>query len=69
MIKQMIKKEKISTVGELINFQFIPQVKEERDLQLGKELGKDIAGLPDAPGIYYFLNSRNEIIYVEKPNP
>ncbi|MGE5810095.1 MAG: exonuclease domain-containing protein [Ignavibacteria bacterium] len=66
MIKQMIKKEKIRTVGELINFQFIPQVKEDRNLQIGKELGKDIAGLPDTPGIYYFLNSRDEIIYVGK---
>ncbi|HVO74088.1 MAG TPA: exonuclease domain-containing protein [Ignavibacteriaceae bacterium] len=66
MIKQAVKKEKIRTIGELINFQFIPQVKEETNLKLGKQLGKDIAGLPDMPGVYYFLNSRNEIIYIGK---
>jgi len=66
MIKQLIKKQKIKTVGELINLQFVPQVKEDKSLIIGKQLGKDIAGLPDAPGVYYFLNSRKEIIYIGK---
>jgi DNA polymerase-3 subunit epsilon len=66
MIKQLIKKYKIKTVVELINFQFVPQVREDKSLIAGKQLGKEIAGLPDAPGVYYFLNSKKEIIYIGK---
>lgn len=31
-----------------------------------KELKKHVAGLPDSPGVYQFLNERNEIIYIGK---
>jgi len=58
-------KQSVLTVGELINFQYSPGSKKE-NLRIKQSLSKDISMLPDAPGIYYFLNSKNEIIYIGK---
>lgn len=65
MAAEAKNKQSILTVGELINFQYSPGSKTE-NLRIKQSLSKDISALPDAPGIYYFLNSKNEIIYIGK---
>jgi DNA polymerase-3 subunit epsilon len=65
IIKDLKKNHKINYVNELINFQAVPQ-SYMRQAKVKKQLGQDVSVLPDSPGIYYFLNSRDEIIYIGK---
>ncbi len=58
-------KHKIFTVGEIVNFQFSPSSKRE-NLRIKPSLSKEVSELPDAPGVYYFINSKKEIIYIGK---
>jgi DNA polymerase-3 subunit epsilon len=65
MIKEAKKSFNLSTIEELIALQsgFRQPYK---PLTTKKKLQEDVYGLPNAPGIYYFLNSKNEIIYIGK---
>lgn len=55
----------ISSVDELINFQYSsPQLGVKKIVNY--ELFKDINSLNKTPGVYYFLNSKNKIIYIGK---
>ncbi len=65
MVEEIQENFKIKTIGELLNFQYIPGEK-PLSSKINKKLADDIASLPDAPGTYYFLNSRNKIIYIGK---
>lgn len=65
IIKELQEKENIKTVSDLINYQFIPKEVKKKG-RIKKKLGEDIASLPAAPGIYYFLNSKEEVIYIGK---
>ncbi len=65
MVEEIQAKHDIKTTGELLNFQYIPSEKPLND-KINKKLADDIASLPDAPGTYYFLNSKNKIIYIGK---
>lgn len=64
MIRELQDKDKIKTVAELLSYQkgyqhnYLTNVKEE--------LQGDYLSLPNAPGIYYFTNKKDEIIYVGK---
>lgn len=64
MIKEIQKKDNISTLGELLSYQ--KGYKETALLNIKKELQDDYRALPNAPGIYYFTNRKDEIIYVGK---
>jgi DNA polymerase-3 subunit epsilon len=64
MIKDLKKKDNITTVGELLSYQ--KGIKESPLLNVKKELQEDFRALPNAPGIYYFTNKKDEIIYVGK---
>ena len=64
MIKELQKKDNISTVGELLSYQ--KGINESPLLNVKKELQEDFRALPNAPGIYYFTNKKDEIIYVGK---
>ena len=65
MVEEIKSRHKINTVGELLKFQYVPQEK-PLNYKISKKLADDIASLPDAPGTYYFLNSKNNIIYIGK---
>ncbi len=65
MIDELKEKYDYSITKDIINFQFTPQLNILKK-PLNKKLNNDLSILPDAPGIYYFLNSKNEIIYVGK---
>ncbi len=64
MIKEIQTKDKIKTVGELLSYQ--KGYQETPLLNVKKELQEDFRALPNAPGIYYFTNRKDEIIYVGK---
>jgi DNA polymerase-3 subunit epsilon len=64
MLPELKRKHKIKNVGELISFQYLP--KEKKIFRINKKLAADVAVLPDAPGIYSFLNSKGQIIYIGK---
>jgi DNA polymerase-3 subunit epsilon len=64
LIKE-VKNFNIRYVNELINYQSAPKGYQQQ-IKYKKKLGEDISVMPDAPGIYYFLNAKNEIIYIGK---
>ncbi len=66
MAKELKNNYQIKTVNDLINFQQFPKSLQFHNTKVKKKLGEDVSALPDAPGIYYFLNSRDEIIYIGK---
>ena len=64
MIKDLQKSDKIETAGEFLSYQ--KGLNESPLLNIKKELQQDYRDLPNAPGIYYFTNKKDEIIYVGK---
>lgn len=62
---QKLKFEGISELNELLNYQFNPNSKFSRKVE-NPGIMQSIQSLPKAPGIYYFLNSKKEIIYIGK---
>jgi DNA polymerase-3 subunit epsilon len=60
-----VKNFNIKHVNDLLKFQSAPKGYEQH-INFKKKLGEDISVLPDAPGIYYFLNAKDEIIYIGK---
>ncbi len=65
MIKELKEKQNIKTLADLLNIQALPQFKSQVP-HAKKKLINDFAKVPDSPGIYYFKNSKDEIIYVGK---
>ena len=65
IIKDLKVKHNINYLNELLGFQFIPQ-NITKQTKVNEKLGSDVSMLPDVPGIYYFLNSKEEIIYIGK---
>lgn len=65
MIKHLKKNSGFSTLSDLFNFQFLPSSRLEGADIKSKILG-EFESLPDAPGVYYFLNSRGKPIYIGK---
>ena len=64
IIKELQKQDSINTVGELLSYQ--KGLTESPILNVKKELQEDFRSLPNAPGIYYFTNRKDDIIYVGK---
>lgn len=64
LLKQLKKNEGIDSLDELLAYQ--SGLKSFQSLKIKQELQNDFYNLPNAPGIYYFLNSKNEIIYIGK---
>jgi DNA polymerase-3 subunit epsilon len=64
MIKKLKEDEGIETLDELHSYQ--SRVTTRGRPKIKKSLNNDVSSLPNAPGIYYFLNKKNEIIYVGK---
>jgi DNA polymerase III subunit epsilon len=65
MIEELEENQNIQSVTDLLNFQYSPIAKGGYKL-IKKKLVNDYAKLPDSPGVYFFRNSKNEIIYVGK---
>ncbi len=65
MIKELEENFEIKNIGQLIAFQKT-SLNPDRHVKIKKKLQEDIILLPDAPGIYSFLNSKGDIIYIGK---
>lgn len=64
IIKKLKKEAGIDTIGDLLAYQDGIQV--VNNLEIKPELKEDFYNFPNAPGIYYFLNNKNQIIYIGK---
>ncbi len=64
LIRYLKKQEQISSLQQLLDFQ--NNYSARANSVIKKNLSEDIASVPNAPGIYYFLNKKNEIIYIGK---
>jgi DNA polymerase-3 subunit epsilon len=65
LIKILSKEKGIKTLQQLIEYES-SLVSANLNLKLPKEMSDSLYSLPDAPGVYYFLNKKNEIIYIGK---
>lgn len=65
MLKEIKKKNEVKTLKELLSLQVIPSQKESK-LKISKHLKEDVLSLPEAPGVYYFFNSKGKVIYIGK---
>ncbi|MCH7964898.1 MAG: GIY-YIG nuclease family protein [Bacteroidetes bacterium] len=64
MIKQLKKESKVETVDDLLKFQ--KRSTTGKTVKIKESLREDISSLPNAPGVYYFINNRGKVIYVGK---
>jgi len=65
ILKNLKKNEEIKTLSDLLSLQVIPSQKETK-IRISEHLKNDVLALPEAPGVYYFINSRGKIIYIGK---
>jgi DNA polymerase-3 subunit epsilon len=63
--KQVKKNYGFQTLSELINFQYTTTSKLNGG-DLKSKILSEFDSLPDAPGVYYFLNSKGKVIYIGK---
>ena len=64
MISELKENYGVHFADELIKFQKLE--KKDLKVKVKQSLTDDLAAMPHAPGIYYFLNAKNEIIYIGK---
>jgi len=65
LIKKLSKGKGIKTIQQLFEFQS-SVVPLNQVMKLPKDIHDSLYSLPDTPGVYYFLNKKNEIIYIGK---
>lgn len=65
MIKHLKKNFGFENLSELLNFQYTTASRLE-GADLKNKILSEFDSLPDAPGVYYFLNSKGKIIYIGK---
>ncbi|MGE5497379.1 MAG: exonuclease domain-containing protein [Syntrophothermus sp.] len=66
MIRELQSEHSIKNVKELLNYQQFAATKPGEKRIIKKKLINDLVKVPDEPGIYYFKNSKDTIIYVGK---
>jgi len=64
MIKLLKKDSIIESINELLVYQ--TSALTIKNTKVKESLKEDVSSVPNAPGIYYFLNNRKKIIYVGK---
>ena len=65
LIKILSKEQGIKTIQQLLEYES-SLVSSNPNLRLPKDMYDSLYSLPDAPGVYYFLNKKDEIIYIGK---
>ena len=65
LIKKLSKEKKIKTLQQLLEFES-SLVSSKLNIKLPKGMADSLYSLPDAPGVYFFLNKKNEVIYIGK---
>ncbi len=64
MFNLLKEEHDIESITDLVNFQNIPSGKQYKLIK--KKLADDYAAIPDDPGIYFYKNAKEEIIYIGK---
>ena len=64
MIKKISEEHGIETASDLINFQSIPRSTGYKLVK--KKLANDLLQIPNGPGVYFFKNSTEKILYIGK---
>ncbi|MBU2492623.1 MAG: GIY-YIG nuclease family protein [Bacteroidetes bacterium] len=65
MMKHLKDDHDIETISDLINFQSVPSSKSSFRI-IKKKLVGDFVSLPDSPGVYFFKDAKDKIIYIGK---
>jgi len=65
MLKNLKKNEEVKTLTDLLSLQVVPSHRETR-IKISEHLKEDVYSLPEASGVYYFLNSKGRVIYIGK---
>jgi DNA polymerase-3 subunit epsilon len=65
MFQQLREEHEIDSVSDLINFQKGTATQQPFRM-IKKKLMEDVAQVPDHPGVYFFKNSKDQIIYIGK---
>lgn len=65
LIKKLSKEKGIKTVQQLLEFESSTAASSQV-IKLPKDVHESLYSLPDSPGVYYFLNKKDEIIYIGK---
>ncbi len=65
MLKNLKNNNEVKTLSDLLSLQVVPSQKETR-IRISKHLKEDVYSLPEAPGVYYFINSKGKVIYIGK---
>ena len=55
-----------ATLGDLVALQYAPRSVSKKDTAKRTELDPYIRELPDEPGVYYFLSSKRNVLYIGK---
>lgn len=65
LIKKLSRENGVKTLQQLLEFES-SMVASNQVIKLPKDIHESIYSLPESPGVYYFLNKKNEIIYIGK---
>jgi DNA polymerase-3 subunit epsilon len=65
MFKHLREEYNVETVSDLINFQSFPSSKKSFRI-IKKKLASDFVSMPDKPGVYFFKDKNEQIIYIGK---
>ncbi|NQW29225.1 MAG: GIY-YIG nuclease family protein [Ignavibacteria bacterium] len=66
LLQRCIDEFEATTIGDIVNLQYAPR-KTTKTISKSKDAVKQyLDELPDEPGVYYFLNAKNQILYVGK---
>ena len=65
LLKKLSSEKEIKTLQQLIELEssVVPM---SLNIKLSKEMQDSLYSLPNSPGVYYFLNKKNEVIYIGK---
>jgi DNA polymerase III subunit epsilon len=65
IVRKLSKEKGIKTLQQLLEFES-SMVAANQLIKLPKDVHDSLYSLPDAPGVYYFVNKKDEIIYIGK---
>ncbi|MCB0749653.1 MAG: GIY-YIG nuclease family protein, partial [Ignavibacteriae bacterium] len=65
LLKKLKEDYNYENVSDLVDFQTAPQVSKSFRL-VKKKLVGDLASLPDSPGVYFFRDAKDKIVYIGK---
>jgi len=65
MLKELKEDHHVENVRDLLRIQSIPQAKPNFRI-IKKKLADDLTGIPESPGVYFFKDAKDNIVYIGK---